>query len=173
MSLKSKDVAEHNLNRVLVNLAVIVVFTILMATSIVYVYDSEPDVETEIMRGYARQFATSATNAHWQWQAEGRPEMIMLVHYDNEGKEVGRRPVRMAHFGWPKVEPSSESCLQLWEQLLNTSTRVEGFRVLGDYYASDNEGEQTPNARCRYRVSTGPYFDYSIFTGIVQQSGND
>ena len=30
MSLKSKDVAEHNLNRVLVNLAVIVVFTILM-----------------------------------------------------------------------------------------------------------------------------------------------
>ena len=99
--------------------------------------------------------------------------MIMLVHYDNEGKEVGRRPVRMAHFGWPKVEPSSESCLQLWEQLLNTPTRVEGFRVLGDYYASDNEGEQTPNARCRYRVSTGPYFDYSIYTGIVQQSGND
>ena len=81
--MKSKDVAEHNLNKVLVNLAVVVVFTILMATAIIYVYDSEPDVEAEIMRGYARQFATSATNAHWQWQAEGRPEMIMLVHYDN------------------------------------------------------------------------------------------
>ena len=66
MSLKSKDVAEHNLNKVLVNLAVVVVFTILMATAIIYVYDSKPDVEAEIMQGYARQFATSATNAHWQ-----------------------------------------------------------------------------------------------------------
>lgn len=169
--MKSKDVAEHKLNRLLVNLAVIVVFAILMATAIVFIYDSEPDIEAEIMRGYAHQFATSASNAHWQWQAEGRPEMIMLVHYNKDGKEVGRRPVRMAHFGWPKVEPSSESCLQLWEQLLDTSTRVEGFRVLGDYYASDND--KTPNARCRYRVSTGPYFDYSIYTGNVQQSGID
>lgn len=170
--MKSREVAERNLSRVLVNLSVVVVFTILMGTAIVYMYDSEPDLEAELMEGYARQFAASATNAHWQWQAEGRPEMIMLVHYDKNGKEVGRRPVRMAHFGWPKVDAQSESCLRLWEQLLNTSTRVEGFRVLADYYASDSEESEVPNARCRYRVSTGPYFDYSIYTGMVKQSGN-
>ncbi|BBO29523.1 hypothetical protein AltI4_39110 [Alteromonas sp. I4] len=165
--MKPREEADDNLRRVMINLVVIAVFTILMETAIVYMYDAEPDIEAELMDGYARQFAGSATNAHWQWQAEGRPEMIMLVHYDGNGKEVGRRPVRMAHFGWPKVEPNSEGCTRVWEQLLNMPARVEGFRVLGEYYASDNDDAKVPNARCRFRVSTGPFFDYSIYTGVV------
>lgn len=171
--MKSKQVAENSLRNTLINVVVITVFAILMGTAIAYLYDSEPDIEAELMQGYARQFGASATNAHWKWQAEGRPEMIMLVHYDIDGKEVGRRPVRMAHYGWPKVEPNADGCVQLWQQLLNIPARVEGFRVLGDYYASDNEEQVTPNARCRYRVSTGPYFEYSVYTGVVTQSGNN
>ncbi|NVK54264.1 MAG: hypothetical protein HWE26_01510 [Alteromonadaceae bacterium] len=157
----------------MINLLVVVVFVALMGAGIWYVYESEPDIEAEMMQNYAQQFTSSATNAHWQWQAQGRPEMIMLVHYNEEGKEVGRRPVRMAHFGWPKVEPSSASCLQLWEQLLNIPSRVDGFRVLADYYDSDSDEADSLSTRCRYRVSTGPYFDYFIYTGEVQQSGND
>ncbi|MDC8829738.1 hypothetical protein [Alteromonas gilva] len=171
--MKSRNPNDSSLSRIMINLSVIVVFAALMTGGIIYVYEKEPDIEAEMMHNYARQFTSSATNAHWQWQAQGRPEMIMLVHYDENGREVGRRPVRMAHFGWPKVEPSSASCLQLWEQLLNIPTRVDGFRVLADYYANDNNESEPLNTRCRYRVSTGPYFDYSIYTGRVIQSGGD
>ncbi len=171
--MKSRKANKSSLSQIMFNLFVVVVFAALMAGGIMYVYESEPDIEAEMMQNYARQFMSSATNAHWQWKAQGRPEMIMLVHYNINGKEVGRRPVRMAHFGWPKVEPSAESCLQLWEQLLNTTTRVDGFRVLADYYESDSSESEPLNTRCRYRVSTGPYFDYSIYTGKVIQSDSN
>ncbi len=171
--VKSRNANDSSLSRLMINVSVLVAFVAAMAGGILYVYESEPDIEAEMMQEYARQFASSATNAHWQWQAQGRPEMIMLVHYNEQGKEVGRRPVRMAHFGWPKVEPSSASCLQLWEQLLNIPTRVDGFRVLADYYASDSGESEQLNTRCRYRVSTGPYFDYNIYTGQVIPSDSD
>ena len=78
--MKPREEADDNLRRVMINLVVIAVFTILMGTAIVYMYDAEPDIEAELMDGYARQFAGSATNAHQQWYLN----RLLLQQYPNQ-----------------------------------------------------------------------------------------
>jgi hypothetical protein len=169
--VNKNQVNESGFRKLYLNILVVLVFSSLMLTAIVMLYRSEPDIHSQLMKEFAAQLARSATNAHWQWQAEGKPAMIMLVHFDDQGNEVGRRPVKMAHFGWPAVAPSRAGCMQLWSQLINEANRLDGFRIIGDYYAASNEDEAIPNARCRFKVSSGPYFDYAIYTGQVTNQG--
>ncbi len=163
--------AEHGLRKVYINIVVIVVFAVTMVSFIVYFNDSEPDIEARILAQLGKQIESSATNAHWQWQAEGRPEMIMLIHYDGSGKERDRRPVRMSHLGVPWVESSSNGCDKLWRMLLNVPMRVDGFRVFGEYYQGELVNNEPVNSRCRFRLSRGPYFDYQIYSGKVSLAG--
>lgn len=154
------------------NIVIVTLFVGLMTSAIVYFNSSSPNVQREIMQNLATQFERSATNAHWQWQAEGRPPMIMLVQYDNQGKETGRRPVRMAANGWPTVESQAISCESLWENLLFIPSQVDGFRVIAEYYQiradQDADSDSEFIGYCRYRVSTGPHFDYYVNNGRVK-----
>ncbi|MCU7554691.1 hypothetical protein OCL06_08780 [Alteromonas sp. ASW11-19] len=163
--------AEHGLRRLYINIAVIVVFALAMVSFIVYFNSAEPDVKARILAQYGKQVESSATNAHWKWQAEGRPEMIMLIHYDSQGKERDRRPVRMSHLGVPWVEASSQGCNKLWKMLLNVPMQVDGFRVIGEYYRGELVDNEPVNSRCRFRLSRGPYFDYHIYRGKVSLEG--
>lgn len=166
-----KDIAERSTLKIFMNIVVVTVFGLLMAGAIIYLNESEPDFDAMLLEQYGRQIETSATNAHWQWQAQGRPEMIMLIHYDNQGKEIDRRPVRMSHIGVPWVETSSDGCDKLWRMLLNVPMRVDGFRVIGEYYRGELENNEPVNSRCRFRLSRGPHFDYHIYSGKVDLQG--
>ena len=164
--MRIPESSEHHTG-LLSNIAVITVFVGLMAAAIVYFYNSDPDVKDEMMRTLAQQFERSVTNAHWQWQAEGRPQIIMLVHYDFGGKETGRRPIRMAANGYPFVDDNSDSCESLWQGILNMPARLDNFRVVPEYYNDGVDDNGQVQQRCRFRVSTGPYFDYYVNSGRV------
>ncbi|MCC2617641.1 hypothetical protein LJ739_15410 [Aestuariibacter halophilus] len=156
-------------------LAVLAVFVTLMVSAIVYFNRYEPDYKRQTLVNLADQFAKSVVNAHWQWQAEGRPQIVMLKHYeprlDNEAEliETDRRPIRMSHLGWPRTEPSSQGCEQLWGMVLNLPLEIEGFKVFAEYFDGVQQSDQALDARCRFRLSVGPYFEYHIFTGAVSQ----
>lgn len=165
-----KNAQDHNWSRrSLVNVLAVVIFTSLMAVAIGYFYQAQPNVREARLSALAQQFSASVTNAHWQWQAEGRPSLIMLVHYergmdDNQQLvEKDRRPIRMASHGWPQVATTSEGCGKLWRMVLNLPLEINGFRVYAEYFKGEN---QRP-AKCRFRLSTGAYFEYNTQNGAV------
>lgn len=165
--------SNDNHKELLSKLAILLVFLVCLGVLIARVYDAEPDVKKVTMQQLARQFQQSVTNAHWQWQGEGRPNMLMLVHYDNslddESRlvEKGRSPVAMGQSGWPAVEPNDQSCKKLWSSMLNLPADVRGFKVFTEYYAGDKA--QQVLGKCRYRISIGWYFDYKIGSGEVSK----
>ena len=170
--MNNNDLSEHNQRSMISNIIIVLIFLGLMASAIAYFNKATPNLKAEIMQTLAQQFGRNVTNAHWQWQAEGRPNMIMLIQYDNGGKERGRQPLRMALTGWPHVEPNSDSCEALWQNILYLPARVDGFRVIAEYYqqsanADDIDAQQPVAGYCRFRVSTGPYFDYYVNSGRV------
>jgi hypothetical protein len=165
--MKDRDIAESSQSKLISNIVIVLLFLGAMASAIAYFNNSEPNIKAEIMDNLAEQFSRNVTNAHWQWQAEGRPQMIMLVQYDNEGKERGRQPLRMSSSGWPFVDDNSDSCENLWQGILYIPLRVDGFRVIGEYFENNTDDQAVTERRCRFRVSTGPYFDYYVNSGRV------
>ena len=168
--MKLQEESENNQRKLLMNILVIVAFAALMVFFIVRLYSNEPNLHRQFMLTLAEQFQRTVTNAHWQWQADGRPAMIMLVHYNDAYQETDRRPVKMAHFGWPKTEPTSEGCGKLWQMLLNLPLTVDGFRIIPEYYQGELVNNEPLNSRCRFRLSTGAYFDYHIYSGNVDNA---
>ncbi|MBU3020636.1 hypothetical protein [Aestuariibacter sp. A3R04] len=165
--MKTQNSANEEQRKQYIGIVSIIVFALLMGMLIVHLYEEEPNLKKQLLGQFGKKLEDSAISAHWQWRAEGNPEMIMLVHYNLAGKETDRRPVRMGLNGWPKVERTSEGCKKLWQMLLNQPMEVDGFRVHGEYYRADHEDDETDNAYCRYRLSAGDYFDYAVSTGDV------
>ena len=168
--MEKKQTRAEGSRSIFVNLTVVAVFTALMVGFIMYFYQSEPDMKRVALATLADQFASSATNAHWQWQAEGRPELIMLVHYDIKGQETDRRPISMSKQGWPQMEPTSKGCGVLWEMILNMPLAISGFKVYPEYYDGVQLSGDAADSMCRFRLSTGPYFEYMIYTGRVKKT---
>lgn len=176
--MDSQRAAERSLSKLFINITAVLIFMGLMAGFIAYSYRSEPNIHATAMAGFARQFQQSAENTRWQWQAEGRPQRIMLLHFNNQGVEKDRRPVRMTHNGRPFTEQSAKGCEALWVNLLNEPLQVEGSEMIADYFAaaqteqSNADTLQTQRNEevlgfCRFRLSRGPYFDYDLNTGVV------
>lgn len=171
-----KRVVNQESNQSLVKkLLILVVFVLIIVGFIVYLNDTAPDTKRMIMQERATQFAKSVTNAHWQWQAEGRPQIVMLIHYEqsrddpNKLVENDRRPIVMGHIGWPKAEPTSEGCAKLWQMILNEPLEVGGFRVFAEYFSDPDKADGEQDSRCRYRLSVGPEFEYRVQTGSVSE----
>ena len=170
--LKSQATQERN-RSLLINLTVVVVFVSLMLGFILFLNDGSTNVRRLALENLAEQFSTSVSNAHWQWQGEGRPEIVMLVSYANklgDDKtlvETGRKPVFMNHLGWPKAEPSAKGCSEIWNMVLNIPMEVNGFKVIGEYYDGTKLTDNPLDSTCRYRLSTGPYFEYKVHSGQV------
>ena len=150
-------------NKTFVNLLSIGAFVTIMVTLIAVFHESPPNRQAIALQQYGERLAHAAINAHWQWQAENKPSMILLIHYNDEGKEIDRRPVRMAHTGWPDVPSNSKGCEKLWQMLLNEPMRADGYRVFGEYYHAEN----ADGPRCRFRVASGDRFDYYVKTGAT------
>lgn len=165
--MKNTHAAAKEQRNLYIGSVLTVLFALLMGSLIVYLYESEPNLKGQILKEFGVMFQDSAVSAHWQWDAENQPQMIMLVHYNDEGLEVDRRPVRMDYGGWPKVENDSAGCKKLWQMLLNQPMKVDGFLVRGEYYEGELVEDEPVNAYCRYRLSAGDYFDYAIYTGKV------
>ncbi len=152
---------------------VLVVFVSLMTTAIFYFNKNEPDIKLTAMQTLAEEFSKNVTNAHWQWQAEGRPQIVMLVQYasrlgdQNSLIETDRRPMVMSHLGWPRAEPNSDGCAKLWRMVLGTPLEIEGFKVFPEYFDGVENTDNALDAKCRFRLSVGPYFEYQIYTGQV------
>lgn len=167
--------AQESTRTLFMNIVILVVFVGLLGGFIFYFNKSEPDLKRIAMETLAEQFTKDVNNAHWQWQAEGRPSMIMLVQYearlDNNQDliEKDRRPITMSHLGWPRVEPSSAGCGELWQMVLNVRLEVEGFRVYPEFFDGVQQSGNALDARCRFRMSVGPQFEYKIYTGQVSR----
>ncbi|MCW8091042.1 hypothetical protein [Alteromonas sp. ASW11-130] len=149
------------------SVTIIIGFAFVLMTLIIFLNRPEPDFKEAMLEKLAEKFERSVISSYYQWKAENQPEMIMFVHYDNNGKETDRRPVRIARNGWPKVNPTSEGCEDLWRMLLNVPMIIDGFKVFGEFFPGKLDDDELISARCRFRLSSGPYFDYHIDKGTV------
>ena len=165
--MKNDEITDRSIVKIYRNIVIVVVFVVLMASCIAYFFRSEPNINNSILEGFSRQFQQSAETAHWQWQAQGRPERIMLAHYDISGKEIARHPVRIGSNGKPWIDKSRSGCEKLWQNLLNEPTSIDGFKVISAYL-SPKEGSNQDFGFCRYRLSQGSGFDYNLVTGVVE-----
>jgi hypothetical protein len=165
--------ANHSLNKLIISITVVVVFVGLMATVIVYLLKAQPIAQGTAMEGFARQFQQSVETSHWQWQAQGRPQRIILLHYNAQGKERARMPVRMEHTGRPWVEKNGKGCEKLWLNMLYEPTQADGFKVISEYYPPQGKNKDKEFGFCRYRLSQGPSFDYDLLNGKVTFNNKD
>ena len=169
---KSKTGDEPN-RSVFIKISVVVVFVSLMLGFIVYFEQGRPNLRLITLQTMAQSFASSVNNAHWQWQREGRPAIVMLSTFTprlDDPKtlvETYKHPIFMSDVGWPKAESTAKGCEQIWNMVLNTPLEIEGFRVIGEFYDGVKLSGNNLDSRCRYRLSTGPYFEYKVFTGEV------
>ncbi|MEW9797910.1 hypothetical protein [Alteromonas sp. CYL-A6] len=150
------------------NVTVIGVFVAVMVTLIIQFNSSEPNINDALLKQMGQRFQSSATTAYWQWKAEGQPDMIMLVHYNNKGKEVARTPVRMTAPGIPLVTPTSDGCDDLWSALMSVPMDIDGFRIHGEFYGGSADARKPDDSYCRFRLSRGTYFDYYIYERRVE-----
>jgi len=155
---------------VLINFIIIVLFFVLIATFVWYFNKNEPNVQKAALMTSADSFATSVTNSHWQWRAEGSPERIMLVDYNRAGQETNRRPVTMSDLGWPRVEPDMQGCKDVWDMILDIPLQLNNFRVRAEFFDGINNGGKILDSKCRFSVTAGAWFDYYIYTGNVGKS---
>lgn len=173
--VQKSSLNQESSNSLLKKLGILVAFVAAMLAIILYFYDSTPDIKSLIMKERAEQFSTSVTNAHWQWQAEGKPQIVMLIHYEKSKDnpqslvEKDRRPILMSHIGWPKTDPTSEGCAKLWQMILNQPLEVDGFRVFAEYFSDANREDGEEDSKCRFRLSVGPKFEYRVLTGEVSE----
>lgn len=167
--------SEERLRSVFINLTVVGVFVSLMLGFILYFEESTPNIKQLMLENLALQYAESVNNAHWQWQGEGRPGIVMLVDYApslNQSKELvekGRRAIFMSHLGWPKAELSSKGCEQLWQMMLNFPLEINGFKIYAEFYDGLKVSDNAQDSSCRYRLSVGPYFEYKVYLGQVSK----
>ncbi|MBU3005066.1 hypothetical protein [Paraglaciecola arctica] len=169
-----KNQAADERNRSLfINITVVVVFISLMLGFMIHLNNGSTNLRRLALENLAEQFSTSVSNAHWQWQGEGRPEIVLLITYANKlGEnetliETDRKPIFMSHLGWPKAEPTSEGCANIWKMLLNMPMNIDGFKIFAEYYDGIKLNDNPLDSVCRYRLSTGPYFEYKVFSGQV------
>ncbi|MEP4891244.1 MAG: hypothetical protein ABJV04_14550 [Aliiglaciecola sp.] len=154
-------------------IVVLIVFVTILTSFVLYFNKSSPDMKYIAMENLQQRFSQSVINSHWQWQAEGRPRIIILVHYesqpdgDKQAVEKDRRPIEMGLNGYPKTAPSTEGCEKLWQTILNVSMSVEGFKVYPEYFTDTDPEDAVNDAKCRFRLSVGPYFEYQIASGQV------
>ncbi|MDF2179136.1 hypothetical protein P2G88_12825 [Aliiglaciecola sp. CAU 1673] len=168
--MSSQSEKDNNLNRWIMQISVVVVFTSLMSFAIWYLHESEPDLAGTTMEMLADRMAKNVVGAKWQWEAEGRPARILQVIYDEQGKEVDRRPIAMSHLGLPRVEPDKKGCNELWRALLNVPMQVTEYKVFAEYYSGEQLTGNALDSTCRFRVSIGPSFDYKIYTGQIKKN---
>lgn len=152
--------------RLFTNLVVLLVFISMLGVLMVYFNNAEPELKSSLLKQVSRRMQDSAAQARWQWQAEGRPNAIMLVHYDQQGNETERRPLQVNRQGLARVDSNDEACERLWSVLLNTPARLDGFRVRSDFTQVPAQDKATAPV-CRYSISGGSYFDYNIATGTT------
>ncbi|KXI30107.1 hypothetical protein [Paraglaciecola hydrolytica] len=171
--MQKNQAAEERNRLVFINVTVVVIFVSLMLSFIVYFEQGRPNLKRLTLENLAESFATSVNNAHWQWQREGRPPIVILSTYaprlDDQKTlvETDKRPVFMASNGWPKAEPTGKGCEQIWNMVLNLPMEIEGFRVIAEYYDGVKLSGNAQDSRCRFRLSTGPYFEFKVASGEV------
>lgn len=171
--MKRNEAADERSRSLFVNITVVVVFVSLMLGFILYLNDGSTNLRRIVLENLAEQFSTSVSNAHWQWQGEGRPQIVMLITYSNKlGEnntlvEKDRRPIFMSRLGWPKAEPTSQGCAEIWDMVLNMPMDIDGFKIFAEYYDGLKLSNNALDSVCRYRLSTGPYFEYKVFSGQV------
>jgi hypothetical protein len=171
--MKRNQASDERSRSLFVNITVVVVFVSLMLGFILYLNDGSTNLRRIALENLAEQFSTSVSNSHWQWQGEGRPQIVMLITYSNklsENKtlvEKDRKPIFMSHLGWPKAEPTSEGCAEIWDMVLNMPMDIDGFKIFAEYYDGLKLTNNALDSVCRYRLSTGPYFEYKVSSGQV------
>ncbi|WP_026376631.1 hypothetical protein [Aestuariibacter salexigens] len=158
-----------------INIVIVVIFVILMSLFVRHFGKHEPDIAIAVMETMEEEMSRAVTRAHYQWQAEGRPDRIILIFYDRSGVETDRVPIEMAtegksiRAGFPWFPHDSDGCGKFWQTILNTPLSVEGFKVIAEYYPGEEIGDRPSDAVCRYRLSQGVHFDYRVYDG--QTSG--
>ncbi|MBC3766109.1 hypothetical protein [Neptunicella marina] len=165
--MDKNEASNERLRTLFIQIVIVLVILIAMTSLVRTFYHNEPDLKKLAMGSLATTFGKSVVNAHWQWQAEGQPIRVLLVQYDENGKEVNRTPIPMSHLGWPKLTPNKKGCEDLWHAVLDIPMRVASYMVIADYIDGVELDGSALDSMCRYRLSTGPYFDYKIYTGKV------
>ena len=171
--MQRNQAADERNRSLFINISVVVVFVSLMLGFILYLNDGTTNLRRLALENLAEQFSTSVSNSHWQWQGEGRPQIVMLITYsskigeNNTLVEKDRKPIFMSHLGWPKAEPTSEGCAEIWKMVLNMPMDIDGFKIFAEYYDGLKLTNNALDSVCRYRLSTGPYFEYKVFSGQV------
>lgn len=155
---------------VFVNLVIIGIFGVLMTAFMHYFEDGEPNVHKVAMSKAADAFSTTITNAHWKWIAEGKPIRVVLALYNTAGQETGRTPLMMNHYGWPRVKHSSEDCGRLWRSVLDLPLTLNSLKVYSEFYDGADTTGKAIDSKCVYRISSGPNFEYYMYTGRVVKS---
>ncbi|WP_158771960.1 hypothetical protein [Paraglaciecola sp. L1A13] len=167
--MRKNEASEERERSIFNNLVVVVVFTSLILGFIFYFNESSPNIRKIALQNLVEQFGKTTLNAHWQWQNEGRPSSILLIEYGAQGDEIGRHPLAMTHLGWPRLEPTSKGCAVLWQEILDLDLEVEGFKMYAEFFDGVQLSNNALASICRYRLSTGPYFEYKVYTGQVSK----
>lgn len=160
------------MGRVIVNILVIAIIIAGFTAIYMHVERAEPNVTEQELLRVADKFQNSVTKAHFQWVAENKPNIIILIQYDQNGHEIDRRPVFMNEEGFPKVTESESGCGKLWQMLLNQPMKVDGFQIFGEYFSQPSADTNKLQNWCRYRLSRGTHFDYYFAQGKVVKEGD-
>lgn len=150
-----------------INFLIIALFFVLITSFIIYFDDTDPHIQAAALNRTADKMSTLVTSAHWLWRAKGSPNRIMLVDYDDAGKETNRRPVTMSDLGWPRVEPSDMGCADLWDNILDMPMQINTFRVKAEFVDGINTTGKILDSKCRYKLAMGASFEYWVYTGRV------
>ena len=161
----NKNKKDSDTTKNLIKASIALVFAISLGLAINFFHIGEEDTTVKALTKQFDTFKRHVVSSHWQWRVRQPTTMIMLIHYDDSGSEINRTPVRMNHNGWPTADLSDAGCEKIWQSVVASPLRVDGFKIHAQYYAELDVSEE--NYWCRYSLSKGTYFDYYPASGSV------
>lgn len=149
-----------------------IVVTISIIAALGYTDKIQHDLYWVKMDRLADDFGNNVARSHWQWRAYDKKERIILVNYNSAGQEVNRRPITMSRVGWPRVEPTSRGCSEVFYNVLGEQQDVDGFKVKAEFLDGIKLNGKILDTCCKFSTVNGLGFRYRIFTGEVSELSN-
>lgn len=148
-------------------LIIVMLVAILMAVFIYYFLKQSPNYQATGFEALKSNFSSKVRIVHSQWLMNKRPRWVLLASsegFNENGLTEIKIPVNK--YGWIDIDGGDEGfkCEKIWQLLMDMPLMILKSPIV----ALEIQHNQAPFERaCRYSISSGETFEYSMKTGNV------
>jgi hypothetical protein len=172
--MKLQQVSDGKGKSVAVNLIIIALIGVLMATFIYYFFKQEQHITRAGFNSVANTFSARVTGVRAQWFMDNKPKWVLIKESTVINGERLNNRIAVNSAGWIDVSSENESsnenhCQKIWQQVLSTPMVYSKQPISAVLVNVNIKGGKRKGHLCQYSLPSGEYFEYQPSNGIVSK----